>query len=347
MRIAAIHVEHLLARTFVATVPPTGLARLAGMRNELESAAVGPTHVEAFLDVDWIAAHDADFDLLHLQLGFDDHRPEQLRGVVAELHRRGKPLVLTVRDLEAMLGVEPARFEAALEALVPVADAVVTLTPSAADAIHARWGRRAEVIPHPHVVPIELVDRPRPDRLRPRVGLHLHSLDPNLDALPMLELLGELVPARGLDLVVDAHAEIADRVPGLERLAGREGIELHVHEPYADDELWSYLQRIDLSVHALCRGTHSGWVEACYDLGTRVLVPRLGSFVDQHAGVHSYALGDDGRPDPADVAAAIDALAAHPRAQWRATRAEREVQLRTICLRHLDLYHRVRSGAAG
>ena len=45
------------------------------------------------LDPDWIAA--ADFDVFHLQFGFDAWPPERLRDVVAALRRRHTPFVYT------------------------------------------------------------------------------------------------------------------------------------------------------------------------------------------------------------------------------------------------------------
>lgn len=46
--------------------------------------------------------------------------------------------------------------------------------------------------------------------------------------------------------------------------ASRRGeIALSVHDCFSDDELWSYLEALDLSVLPYRFGTHSGWLEAC------------------------------------------------------------------------------------
>ena len=72
-----------------------------------------------------------------------------------------RPLVLTVHDLAHPHLADPARHDAALDVLVPAADAVLTLTAGAAAEIRARWGREAVVVPHPHVLPLDRLDRPR------------------------------------------------------------------------------------------------------------------------------------------------------------------------------------------
>ena len=49
------------------------------------------------LDPAWI--DDADFDVFHLQFGFDAWEPDRLEQVVAALRRRRQPMVYTVHDL--------------------------------------------------------------------------------------------------------------------------------------------------------------------------------------------------------------------------------------------------------
>ena len=49
-------------------------------------------------------------------------------------------------------------------------------------------------------------------------------------------------------------------------------------------------------------GTHSGWIELCYDLAVPVIGPRRGHFRDQHPD--DYARYDIG--DPLSLAAAIE-----------------------------------------
>src|SRR5204862_6989880 len=61
--------------------------------------------------------------------------------------------------------------------------------------------------------------------------------------------------------------------------AGR--IDLRVHDYFSDEELWCYLAGLDVSVLPYRFGTHSGWLEACRDLGTTVVAPTCGYYADQ------------------------------------------------------------------
>ena len=87
-------------------------------------------------------------------------------------------------------------------------------------------------------------------------------------------------------------------------------------------------------------GTHSGWLEACRDLGTTVVAPDCGYFADQ-GPVLTYAMGED-RFD----ADSLRRRAAHGRAATRrprrtSTRARR--QRDEVAAAHLDLYRRLRT----
>lgn len=296
------------------------------------------------LDPGWIDAHADDFDVFHVHFGFDALEPADLERIVDSLRRLGKPLVYTVHDLRNPHHVDRSAHDDALDVLVPAADELITLTPGAAAEVTARWDRRAVVLPHPHVTDRSWLVRPRPERDRPRVGLHLKSLRANLDPLPMLAILAEEAPGRGYELVVDVHtdvvvpgmrnydAEVADVLADIER---RPGVRVHVHDFYSDDELWHYLAGLDLSVLPYRFGTHSGWLEACHDLGTRVLAPRTGYYHEQHDGVLGYDRAGDA-PAREDVGLALDA-ALDP-APWRAGAAERFAQRADLAAAHRATY---------
>ena len=66
-------------------------------------------------------------------------------------------------------------------------------------------------------------------------------------------------------------AELADYLRGR---AAAGDLELHVHDFLPDEDLWAYLSSLDVSVLPYRFGTHSGWLEACRDLGTTVVAPR-------------------------------------------------------------------------
>ncbi len=298
----------------------------------------------------WVDEHADEFDIFHLHFGFDALAPEDLRAVVDSLRRHGKPLVYTVHDLRNPHQADRAGHDAALDVLVPSADALVTLTSGAADEIERRWGRRAIVIPHPHVVEPADFGPERPRHERPRIGLHLKSLRANMNPLPVLPVLAEQSVARGMDLVVDVHTDVVtpgmrNHNPGvvemLDRLEEEFGSQIHVHDYYTDEELWNYFRGLDLSVLPYRFGTHSGWLEACFDLGTRVLAPRIGYYHDQHEGVLGYRLEGE-QPVVQDISDALDAVGdGQP---WRGGKAARLAQREDIASAHERLYEALLTG---
>ena len=66
-----------------------------------------------------------------------------------------------------------------------------------------------------------------------------------------------------------------------------------MHDFFTDDDLWDYLASLDVSVLPYRFGTHSGWLEACYDLGTTVLAPTAAS-TPSSGPVLSYSHDEDG-----------------------------------------------------
>lgn len=292
----------------------------------------------------WVDGHADEFDLFHLHFGFDALASEDLRAVVESLRRHNKPLLYTVHDLRNPHQIDPGAHEAALDVLVPAADALVTLTSGAAMEIERRWGRQARVIRHPHVVAAEDFAVPRPQHERPRVGLHLKSLRPNMNPLPVLPVLAQQCADLGMDLVVDVHTDVvtpgmtnhhAGVVELLARLERDFGVEVHVHDYYSDQELWDYFRSLDVSVLPYRFGTHSGWLEACFDLGTRVLAPRIGHYHDQHDGVLGYRL-DGNEPVVDDIRNALDSL--RDESPWRGEKNARLEQRERIAAAHEQLY---------
>lgn len=82
-------------------------------------------------------------------------------------------------------------------------------------------------------------------------------------------------------------------------------VDVRVHRRFDDDALWDYLSSIDVSVLPYRFGTHSGWLEACRDLGTSVVASDCGFYADQ-ARVHSFRMGIDSF-DPDTLVAAVRA----------------------------------------
>ncbi len=301
-------------------------------------------HPSPALDAAWIAAAAGDFDVLHVHFGFEGRTPDQLRALVAAVRSAGRGLVLTVHDLENPHVREQDGYDRLLDVLVPAADAVVTLTPGAAGEIHRRWGRAAEVIPHPHVAPLSEIGTPRPGRAPRIVGLHLKSLRANLLARPVLRALVEAVGRLPEAVLrVDVHEEAldpafpradAELVRDLRAAAARGALDLRVHARFDDAGLIDYLRGLDVSVLGYGHGTHSGWLELCHDLGVPVVAGRIGFLHQQQPLV---------RTDLDDPAALADGLARAmaPLPGSAATLEARRAQRFDVATAHRALYERV------
>ncbi|GAB2465091.1 glycosyltransferase family protein [Jatrophihabitans fulvus] len=300
------------------------------------------------LDPQWLRAHAGTFDLLHLHFGFDALSVEELVRVVDTLDELNTPLVYTAHDLRNPHHHDRSTHDAHLDVLVPRAAAVITLTAGAANDIRRRWGRRATVLPHPHVVPLPVLGRVRHERDGFRVGVHLKSLRPNADprgvVAALLPLTDELP---GLELRFDLHTEVVDPahprhdaelVRMLTRARDDGRVDLAVHDMFTDDELWCYLAGLDLSVLPYRFGTHSGWLEACHDLGTAVAAPVCGFYAEQRPCL-PFASADDGIDAESLRDAVRTAYLARP--SWQATPAGRWTERVAVAAAHRRVYTEV------
>ncbi|MET7362448.1 glycosyltransferase family 1 protein [Streptomyces sp. NPDC005562] len=345
IRIASVPAGHVYVRH--CSVPGSdGVTRLADPRPNGAPSTSQRWWPPVMLQPQWIDAHHHDFDVFHLHFGFDAQSPAQLTELVDTLRRHGKPLVYTVHDLRNPHQTDPATHDAALDVLVPAARRLITLTPGAARTISRRWGRTATVLPHPHVVGLPRMARARPRRDRFRVGVHAKSLRPNMSVLPVVRVLAETVAGLpGAELQVNMHRDVADPAspahrPELVRevreLADRHRLTLVVHDYYDDARLWDYLTSLDLSVLPYTFGTHSGWLEACHDLGTAVAAPDCGFYAEQRP-CHTYKHSQDGGLDEESLRTAV--LAAHAdRPGPRADPHRRTKERADIAAAHRSLY---------
>ncbi|GEL23424.1 hypothetical protein PSU4_23780 [Pseudonocardia sulfidoxydans NBRC 16205] len=267
------------------------------------------------LDPAWVAANHGSFDVFHVHFGFDAQPVEDLRELVATLRATGTPLVQTVHDLRNPHHARREEHDRHLDVLIPAADELVTLTRGAADEIARRWGRGATVLPHPHVVDLTSIDAPRAARDERVVGVHLKSLRTNTDPLPVVETVAAAVAdLDGVVLRVDVHCDVMDpagenhdpEVASRLRQAERQGLlRLEVHDFFADAALFAYLRdEIDVSVLPYRFGTHSGWLEACHDLGTTVVAPDCGYYREQRPCL-SYRTDETTGLDTASLADAV------------------------------------------
>ncbi|MET9498786.1 glycosyltransferase family 1 protein [Streptomyces sp. NPDC006552] len=345
IRVASVPAGHVYVR-HIAAPRPDGVTRLADPRPNGAPSTSQRWWPPVMLDPAWVDAHHREFDLFHLHFGFDAQRPDQLAALVDALKTHGKPLVYTVHDLRNPHQPDPAVHDAALDVLVPAADRLITLTAGAAHALHGRWGRTVTVLPHPHVVELPRLDRARPPRQGFRVGVHAKSLRANMAVLPVVRVLAETVaelPAAQLQ--VNVHRDVADPdsrsyagelMPALRDLADRGRLTLTVHDYFDDTQLWEYLESLDLSVLPYVFGTHSGWLEACHDLGTAVAAPDCGFYAQQRP-CHTYGHTQEGGLDEESLRKAV-LTAFEERPAPKATLRRRGGERVEIAAAHRALY---------
>ncbi|MCU1699970.1 MAG: hypothetical protein JWR34_6033 [Mycobacterium sp.] len=290
------------------------------------------------LEPGWVTDNHDRFDLFHVHFGFDAVAPDVLGEVMHELKLHDKPLVYTVHDLRNPHHPEPDAHAEQQDVLVAAACALVTLTPGAAGAIWERWRREAVVLPHPHVLDSARIEKPRPTSDRFVVAVHAKSVRANMDLLPVLSALVPIVgELPGALLRLDVHDEIYQPnnhwyAPTLgatlRKYAKHSHVDVRVHPYYTDDELWDYLSSVSVSVLPYRFGTHSGWLEACFDLGTAVIAPSCGFYGEQRpCGVFDYT---EEAFDPESLHRAVRAAydswsggTGAPRAGWGQRRTER------------------------
>jgi hypothetical protein len=183
----------------------------------------------------------------------------------------------------------------------------------------------------------------------PVVGLHLRGLRANIRPGPWLAPLAAAVEARGGVLRVVVNDDVRPGTAAAAALddfvaaAASDRLEL-VRRPRPDDDgLAAELAVLDVSVLPYAHGTHSGWLELCWDLGVRVLSPAVGAIADQHA--EPWALRTFPADDPTAGAAALDRLLAAapppPAADRLATRRDVREQHGAA---HLEVYRRALAG---
>lgn len=243
------------------------------------------------LDPAWIAAHADELDAVHLHFGYEHLDPAAVRAWCDAVHRAGRALVVTVHDLDNPHLVEQTRHHATVAAALSGADRVITLTPGAAQEIEQRWGRQAEVVDHPHVLPLDLVGTratARPTGSRLRLGVPLGTLRANIAASAVLALLESAEAEVRVRVSRQVFDSTGDRGHAAEvRTSLRSGAErgrwhLDVVAPGEPEvQVWEWLSSLDALILPYAWGTHSAWVETCADVGTSVIAPATGVWHQQ------------------------------------------------------------------
>lgn len=308
IRVASVPAGHVYVRHLTPVTGEAQLPRVERLPDPDPDEPARPAGAKwwppTMLEPGWVRSHP-EFDVMHVQFGFDARTPTQLAALADALRETGRPLVYTVHDLRNPHHRTRHAHDEQLDVLIPAADALVTLTPGAAAEIRHRWGRDALVLPHPHVVDLATMQRMAARRPRSgdefRVGVHVKSLRMSMNPLPVLRVLAETMrELPNAVLQVNGHTDVlrageryeAPLAEFLERAAADGLLELQVHDFLDDDALWAYLASLDVSVLPYRFGTHSGWLEACRDLGTAVIAPDCGYYREQ-GPVLEYRNHDD------------------------------------------------------
>jgi len=134
LRVASIPADHVYVRHLTHPIPDSGASDRRDLVRRLSDPTT-PWWPPAMLDPDWVRAHADDFDVFHIHFGFDACAPDLLRELVAVLRQYEKPLVQTVHDLRNPHHQTAEAHDEHLDILIPAADALITLTPGAAEEI--------------------------------------------------------------------------------------------------------------------------------------------------------------------------------------------------------------------
>jgi hypothetical protein len=313
-----------------------------------ETLLTGQWWPPVMLSPSWVHDNRDEFDVFHIQFGFDAQEPSRLAELARALRSDGKPLVYTVHDLRNPHHEDRRAHDAHLGVLISQSDALITLTEPAAAEIESRWGRRPIVLPHPHVVELDRFPARRAPGPEFTVGVHAKSARASMAPLPVVRALAEVVPALpGGNLQVNIHHDVFDagglrHDPDLARYltaaAAAGHIDLRVHDCFSDEELWTYLESLDVSVLPYRFGTHSGWLEACYDLGTAVIAPSCGYFAAQRPCL-TYRHDESGFDAGSLQAAVLDAYQRRP--HWQARPEDRLRERTTVAAAHRHLYEQL------
>ncbi|PRC47740.1 hypothetical protein C6A85_83405, partial [Mycobacterium sp. ITM-2017-0098] len=173
MRVASVPESHVYVRHLSLPTGDDSVTRLPDPVPADGRKVPGGWWPPLMLTRSWIDRHHDEFDVFHVHFGFDAIDPEDLTAVVQALRAHDKPLVYTVHDLRNPHHRDPAAHAAQQDILVPAAQALITLTPGAAEEVDSRWQRQPTVAPHPHVVDRPRIDAPRSRSERFVVGVHV------------------------------------------------------------------------------------------------------------------------------------------------------------------------------
>lgn len=278
-------------------------------------------------------------DVMHIHFGFEHLTLDATRRLVVRLFTGNIPLVLTVHDLDNPHLEDQRRYHEQLGILIRAAAKIFTLTEDAAREVFKRYGARAAVVPHPAIVPGSRRAATAFQGPSRGAGVFLKSVRSNVIRDPEFYL--RLHQLLGDELRVFAHEDAP-----AELLRALEPVHPAVHAPMRDADLYDAVASCTTCLLPYRRGTHSGWMEMCRDLGTTVVVPDCGSYFDQAdtpTAVARYTTGD-----AASAALALQFMLRRGHVQYRGDRRAQLQQIRELhehTYRALAAHHRTAHGA--
>lgn len=219
------------------------------------------------------------FDAVHLHT-VELATEEDLRRLTARCSRERKRLVATVHDLQPNIELDRGAYASKLKLIVGCADAVITLTQAAAEALASR----GDLLVIPHGRAISESAWPAAPVAQPGGPLvTFGALRPNRDLRTLLEahhLLGDQRPAMKILLRSVSQADEdrdADLLAMLRRIAEiDERVDVQVRpEMITDTELVEWLRGASALVLPYRTITHSGQLELARDVGLPVLAPNV------------------------------------------------------------------------
>ncbi len=296
LRILSIPASH----PYPSAVWPDGVTVLAD--------PTSPWWPHPALEPAWLERHRTTFDVIHLHFGYEHRTARQMTDWISSIRSISKMLILTVHDIDhpQLLDSRP-HFEH-LRRLLDAADAVITLTQGAANEIQCRWGRTASVIEHP---PLGCPTTARPPQAQPGLLVDLRSPRPSL--LHYDEI------ASGLEAVSELHGVDVTVLRGLGSRRRRLGrIQFEPTGPLSHARFETIIASHAIVLLPYRHGTHSGRVELCRNLGTRVLATDVGYLAEQSGDVFTLAASESELASISSLGEALDrhltmpALSAEP-----------------------------------
>ncbi|AKK01993.1 glycosyltransferase [Corynebacterium epidermidicanis] len=281
---------------------------------------------------EWWEHHNP--EIVHVHFGFEHLDRPQMHEFLKVLRARRIPLVVTVHDIDNPHLADQSAFHELLRLLLADAARILTLTTAARDRLVSEFqvpARSVDVVPHPAIVSPSYVPDPLPAPEYP-AAVFLKSLRANTST--ELQFYSEFAARQPLTVFV--HADQCDH-PLVQSLAKVPGITLISHAPMNDATLHHTIARCQVVLLPYIRGTHSGWLEMCRDLGAYVLAPNVGCYLsqaDDPRAVREYPVGDGGRAG--EIAAELVTL---PRLVFQ---GDRVAQARDVEKLHAEMYHELR-----